>query len=208
MRRLYALLIALSLAAAPALAQTTVTLQQGLNGYAGTADTRLQNEDGQEGAATTFAIINESSTSMAIRFAIFQSEGGPVPNGATIHSAALSLYKYDGPGSSFKASRFLKSWTEPGAKWSVTGTTDSWGQAGAMSAGVDYVEQLRRSIHRRREPGLVDIDVTAGVQAFAAGSPNKGWNVADNSGTNGGTPRYFRSRTTHAGRAAAAQRHL
>jgi hypothetical protein len=194
-RRLRALIGVVSVAiCAPVLAQTTVTLQQGLNGYAGTADTRLMNQDSQEGAAGSFAIINESSTSMAVRFAIFAAEGGPVPNGATIHSATLSLYKYDGPGSSFKASRFLKSWTETGAKWSATGTTDSWGQDGAMSIGADYLSGADGQSTVGASPGWLNIDVTAGVQAFAAGFANRGWKVADNSGTNGGTPRYFRSR--------------
>ena len=178
----------------PAFAQTTVTLQQGLNGYPGTADTRLMNEDALEGGATSFAIINESSTSMAVRFAIFAAEGGPVPNGATIHSATLSLYKYDGPGSSFKASRFLKSWSESGAKWTATGTADNWGAAGAMSADVDYINAFEGQATVGASPAWLSIDVTAGVQAFAGGFPNNGWKVADNSGTNGGTPRYFRSR--------------
>src|SRR3954469_2999322 len=91
------------LAAPAALAQTTVTLQQDVNAYTGTTDTRLINNGVQEGSRTVYELINESSTSLAIRFAIFQSEGGPVPNGATINSATLSLYKYHGPASSFKA---------------------------------------------------------------------------------------------------------
>jgi hypothetical protein len=189
------LLLAVLLAACGVtLAQTTVTLQQGLNGYAGTADTRLMNEDSLDGGASSFAIINESSTSMAVRFKIFEAEGGPVPNGATIHSASLSLYKYDGPGSSFKASRFLKSWTEAGARWSSTGTTPGWDQAGAMSAGGDYRAAFDGESTVGASPGWLTLNVTDGVKAFAAGSANNGWKVADNSGTNGGTPRYFRSR--------------
>ena len=202
------LLLVLSLLlAGSALAQTTVTLMQGLNGYAGTADTRLINSGAQEGSATTYGLINESSTSLAIRFAIFQSEGGPVPNGATITSATLSMYKSSGPASQFKASRLLKNWTEMGATWSVTGTGASWTTAGAMSAGNDYLATPdgQASIGDASVDGCttsgpfpeacwLHINVTSGVQAFASGTPNFGWKVADSSGVNGGTPRTFNSR--------------
>ncbi|MFL6623499.1 MAG: Ig-like domain-containing protein [Sulfurifustis sp.] len=190
-----------------ALAQTTVILMDGQNGYAGTTDTRLINTDVNEGTRPIYELINETSTSLAIRFAIFQSEGGPVPNDATIDSATLSLYKYHGPASSFKASRFLKNWTESGARWSVTGTGASWGSAGALSAGNDYLATPdgQATVGDATVDGCettsnwpaacwLNIDVTAGVRAFRAGTLNYGWKVADNSGMNGGTPREFNSR--------------
>src|SRR4030095_12608129 len=94
------LLLALALfgPGAPALAQTTVTLQQGLNNYSGTAATRVMNEDALEGGPPSFAIINESSTSMAVRFAIFAAEGGPVPNGSTSNPGTPPLSPAHSPG--------------------------------------------------------------------------------------------------------------
>jgi PKD repeat protein len=174
-----------------ALAQTTVTLQQGLNGYTGTSDTRLGNQGQQEGSATTFALIQESSTSFAIRFAIFQSEGGPVPDGATINSATLSFYKFSGPASTLKVSRFLKNWTEMGATWTVTGTGQNWTTAGAMSAGNDYLAAADGQASIPAEAAWLDINVTSGVQAFASGTANFGWKLADIGGQIGGTPRNF-----------------
>jgi hypothetical protein len=61
-----------------------------------------------------------------LRFAIFQSEGGPVPNGATIISATLSLYKWNGPDMVVKASRLLKSWNESQVTWFHTATGVTW----------------------------------------------------------------------------------
>ncbi len=51
-----------------------------------------------------------------IRFAVFQSEGGPVPNGATIQSATLQLYKqyYD---DTVRLNALLKPWVENQATW-------------------------------------------------------------------------------------------
>ena len=185
----------------------TVTLMDGLNSYGGTTDTRLINmASPNEGTATTFAIIDENATALAVRFKIFQAEGGPVPNGATITSATLAVYKFDGPASSFKASRFLKDWNES-ADWNVTGAGQSWTTAGARSAGNDYLATPdgTDTIGNADTDGCqvssnwpavcwLTFDVTSGVQAFAANpTTNFGWKIADTSGTSGGTPRYFNS---------------
>src|SRR4051812_31216684 len=82
---------------AAALAQT-VTMQGGINGYGGAADAGLNCcGDTPMGGANDMEIRNETSDAMVLRFAIFQSEGGPVPNGVAITSATLSVYKYAGP---------------------------------------------------------------------------------------------------------------
>src|SRR5437660_6181781 len=117
------------LPASPALAQTTVTLQQGLNGYASTADTRITNGGGVALGTDPccLALTNATIDGVLVRFAIFASEGGPVPNGSTISSATLSVYRYRGPGSQgISASRLLKDWTETGATRTATGTGASW----------------------------------------------------------------------------------
>jgi hypothetical protein len=195
-----------------AFAQSTVTLQDsltipGFGTYGGTTDTRIASGSGNEGSWNAFALIEEASTSFIIRFNIFAAEGGPVPNGATINSAMLSFYKFDGPASSFKASRLLKNWTEMGATWTVTGTGASWTTAGAMSAGNDYLstpdgqapiaDAAANGCMSAPYPAAcwLNIDVTSGVQAFASGSAtNYGWKLADTSGQIGGTPRNFNTR--------------
>ena len=107
----------------PALAQTTVTLIQGQNGYAGTTDAKIaccSYADANFGAGTFYALIPDDSTSLLIRFAIFQSEGGPVPNGASVTSATLSFYKYWGPATVFKVNRVLRNWNQSSVTWNTT----------------------------------------------------------------------------------------
>ena len=71
----------------------TVTLQDGVSGYAGTRDTFLSSSNINGNYGTAQSLLEGNGYTYLFRFAIFQSEGGPVPNGATIVSATLSLYK-------------------------------------------------------------------------------------------------------------------
>jgi len=75
-----------------AFAQTTVTLQNGLNSYTGTTDDWILYSSGanlNQGTISDLDIRNTNTDRAVIRFAIFAAEGGPVPNGATITSATL-----------------------------------------------------------------------------------------------------------------------
>src|SRR4051812_12804953 len=136
-----ALLGLCSLFAGSALAQTTVTLQQGLNSYAGAVDNWIVGgtaADSNHGAGNDVEMRATSDYGL-YRFNIFQSEGGPVPTGATITSATFSIYKAFGPDAVFKASRLLKPWTEMGSTWNVTGTGAAWATPGAQGPGTDIL---------------------------------------------------------------------
>src|SRR4029453_13288308 len=88
-----------------AFAQTTVTLQQGLNSYSGASDSWILWSSGantNKGSAVELDARTETTDSAMARFKIFASEGGPVPDGVTITSATLSLYKFWGPDAVFK----------------------------------------------------------------------------------------------------------
>ena len=101
---------------------TTATLQQGLNSYAGATDNWIVAYSGADinrGADVDIAIRDVTDYGI-VRFNIFAAEGGPVPNGVTITSATLSMYKAFGPDAVFKASRVLKPWTEMGSTWNST----------------------------------------------------------------------------------------
>src|SRR4051812_42063820 len=183
--------LALVSLAAGAPAQTTnVTLQQALNGYSGAADNWIiaySGADINKGSAVEVDMRANSDYGL-LRFAIFQAEGGPVPNGATINSATLSLYKAYGPDAVFKASRLLKNWTETGSTWNTTGTGVAWSTPGAQGPGTDVLGapdgqgSAPDSAANNCADGIgheicwLNIDVTAGVQAFASGSAqNFGW---------------------------------
>src|SRR3954468_16100478 len=130
--------LALSMALlSPAHAQTTTVLQRIPNGYQGSMDAKIASSapNTNKGAETTSSLIAAPNTDLLVRFAIFQSEGGPVPNNASIISATLSLYKTWGPDAVFKANRVLKSWTELGATWNSTGS-QSWSTPGLGTGDI------------------------------------------------------------------------
>ena len=182
--------VLLLLIASSAFAQTTVTLQYGANNYTGTMDDWINAFSGADinrGTNTDLDIRSADTDRALIRFAIFVSEGGPVPNGATITSATLSLYEYSGPDGVFQATRLLRNWTETGATWNTTGTGTAWTVAGAGGAGTDVMSSAdgQGSIANATTnncgsapfPAVcwLNIDVTAGVQAFSSGTANFGW---------------------------------
>ncbi len=96
---------------------TTSVLQRGLTGYAGVSDTYLDRylPTTVRGALDAL-LLDPVNYNSLLRFAIYQSEGGPVPNGAVIQSATLALYKgyYD---DTLQLNALLKPWVEGEATW-------------------------------------------------------------------------------------------
>jgi hypothetical protein len=124
---------------------TTVVLQRGLLGYAGVTDTFLDNylPTTVRGAMNPL-YVDGTTYRPLLRFAIFQSEGGPVPNGATIQSAKLELYKqyYD---YTLRLNALLKPWVESQATWMLSQTGVAWSVAGAAgSAPILTPRSMRR----------------------------------------------------------------
>jgi len=208
-RRMIALSVASFLVTTGAVAQTTVTLQQGLNTYTGAADDWINGGSGATINRGSSVEVDMRATSDygLFRFSIFQSEGGPVPNGANINSATLSLYKAFGPDAVFKASRLLKSWTEMGATWNSTGTGASWSTPGAQGAGTDVLGtadgqgSAPDSAANNCADGIghppcwLNIDVTTGVRAFGSGaSQNFGWLIQQVSSSGEFTYKDFNSK--------------
>src|SRR4051812_2142384 len=130
--------IALSIALLPlaTVAQTTVTLQQGAS-YSGAADNWIICCDGAATNRGADVEVDMRSTSDygLFHFNVFQSEGGPVPNGATINSATLSLYKSFGVDVVMRAQRVTKPWSETGSTWNSTGTV-LWAAPGGDVLGT------------------------------------------------------------------------
>ena len=184
--------IAVSVGAGPA--TSTVTLQRGLNGYSGTADVTLSSYQYQDvrnwGTRPDFREFWGYYTNL-IKFRIFQSEGGPVPNGAKIQSATLSIYHelYDYV---YELRPMLKPWGEATATWlGPTGGTSAWTSAGASAAGSDYGNVADATVAAPWNAGFIAFDVTSRLQAISSGGANNGWRLLGVSGTN--QLRYFRS---------------
>src|SRR5438094_5160680 len=192
--------------ASSAHAQTTTVLQRGLNGYTASMDAKIASStpNTNKGAELDSAIIVDTSTSLLVRFAIFQSEGGSIPNNASIMSATLSLYKDWGPDAVFKANRVLKSWTELGVTWNWT-SAQSWTTPGVCSGDILATADGQASVAAQPpiqgtqcdvDSGWPDIcwlniDVTSGVLAFQSGTANNGWKLSYVSGSNDSSPKDF-----------------
>ncbi|WP_460537749.1 Ig-like domain-containing protein, partial [Chitinimonas naiadis] len=148
----------------------TVNLQDDGSSYTGTRDVYLSSwaKDGNYGSNTALQEGNEYRD--LLRFAIFQSEGGPVPDGAVIQSATLSLYKTSYYDYVYRAHRLLKDWLETQATWNVARSGVPWATASAAGAGTDYVATADGQGSAGWNPGWMTIDVTVGVQSMAQAS--------------------------------------
>ena len=169
---------------------TTVTLQRGLNGYVGASDTFL---DGTAPSvvrgATSPLNLDPTSYNPLLRFAIYQSEGGPVPNGAVLQSATLQMYKqfYD---DGIQINALLKPWVENQSTWMIAQAGSSWSVGGAAGAGSDYATTPDDSLIPSFNPGWVSFDVTDRVQQWSSNSTtNFGWRLMQT--TPGGNTKTF-----------------
>ena len=175
----------------PVATGTTVVLQRGLNAYAGASDTFLDNNlrtTVRGGLASLY--LDPVNYNPLIRFAIFQSEGGPVPNGAVIQSATLALYKqyYN---DTLRLNALLKPWVEGQATWTVSQTGVPWTVGGAAGAGTDYSTTTDALVTPNWNPGWVTFDVTPRVQQWSSSGANYGWRMAQT--TTGSNSKVFNS---------------
>jgi len=171
-------------------AGATVTLQDGLNGYTGTRDAYLSSFYPSSNQGTGTDLLESASYADLVRFAIFQSEGGPVPNGATIVSATLSLYKSSYYDYTYQVARMLRNWDEVQVTWNVWRTGQPWSVAGATGAGTDYASVPDATVAAGWTPQWMTANVTTGVQAMSVGQPNNGWRLVRVSG-NGNEKRFW-----------------
>jgi len=169
----------------------TVTLQDGSGGYGQTRDTYLSVYAPDLAFGGTTSLQDQASNySNLIRFAIFQSEGGPVPDGAVIQSATLSLYKFSYYNMTYGLNRMLVDWSESGATWNQREAGLPWSVAGANGSGVDYAAAADAQGSAAWSPGWVNFDVTAAVEQMSQGSPNYGWRLIGLSGNTTNIKRF------------------
>lgn len=169
-RKILPALLLLPALVAGALAQTTVVFRQGLNGYAGTTDTMLQ-----QGAPTTAAgsgptmdvVGGTAARQSLVKFAnIIGTATNQIPPNAQILSATLELSVWTA-GSGIAVHRMNKAWTET-ATWNSMGNGLQIGDEEAHWSAVDTKTNLPR--------GLATFDVATTVQEWAnAAEVNEGW---------------------------------
>jgi hypothetical protein len=190
------------------------TLIQTPGGYSGTWDTTIQSAFPSQNYGTQQSILLKSepknTRSALVRFSIFHNEGGPIPDGAVIQSAFLSLYKLAGPRAQFNASRLKRSWQPLQATWDHAATGTLWGMSGALNTDTDVfgtpdggasvgdavADGCMNPVLPEPASCWLHIDVLTGVQAFAADPAdrrNYGWRVAIVGGGDLSQAREFKS---------------
>ena len=158
--------------------EQTVTLQRGLNGYAGVADAYMYEYHNTVNFGAAQFLQDKATVTRfrsLVRFAIFQSEGGPVPDGATITAATLSLYKYGYYDTTYQLRPVLTNWLEGEVSWNQSRQGVPWSSPGATGMGADIAASSDGTGSTLWDPGWVVLDVTGGVQAIAGGRSNRGW---------------------------------
>lgn len=205
MHKFLPLIAALGLAV-PAHAATTLTFQEGVNGYTGTQDTMIRSNETASGSAQTsngdsrglnfgsvdFISVDGDDGSPGskpnqglIRFDnLFGNGAGQIKASDTILSASLKLQAFD-EGSGMTVHDMLINWNESTVTWnSVT--------SGIQTNNAEASSTLLASFGANNSSANVAIselaiDLTASLQAMQSGAlPGYGWVLMPfASGTNG-----------------------
>ncbi|HXJ58570.1 MAG TPA: alkaline phosphatase family protein [Verrucomicrobiae bacterium] len=175
----------------------TLMLRQGLSGYTATQDTLLsaENPTNNSGASPDLVADLDTSSTLAgaqeaqvlIRFdSIFGSSVNQLPANAVIHSAKLLLYTpknsttndFDS-NDTFRCHRMIMPWND-NATWNGLGN-------GVSADNVEAAATASFSVVPVVDGGPAILDVTADLELFKAGTPNRGWLIrASSSGTGDG----------------------
>lgn len=176
-----------------------VTFQQSVGGYTSCHDTWI--DDGVGDNSTSGQVLVDLSGDAwnrhgLIRFGqVFMSEGGPIPDGARIYSAILTV-KASTSGSGWMFFRMKQSWQDTDT-WHTDGSPT---KDGVIEADVEYVGDTGTGVPRTgysnvdaivqpiNPAGKVfEIDVIASVRAWSDGTtPKYGWVVHSYAQANSG----------------------
>lgn len=124
-----------------------------------------------------------------IKFNIFASEGGPVPDNATIEMAALHLYKSE-YSNLLALHAMMKPWKEREATWLRASNNLFWDSPGAAGSGSDYYATADAVINTDWNAGWASFNISERLKAFAEGEPNYGWRLVYLSGNVNGLIRF------------------
>ena len=160
-----------------------MSLQDGVNGYASTTDTYVTSSSGASNYDEAVRVWTDSDgvVESLISFGnIFGNGANQIALGSTITSATLTIYTSDitwSDGNGPNAHRMLQSWDDGAVTWnSLSGGITLGTQAQTVAddtSGLDFIPLL----------GSADLNVTASLQAWSAGTTNNGWALIG-SGTN------------------------
>jgi hypothetical protein len=152
---------------------TTVTFQQGVNGYTGTLDTMIQQATPTTAYGTSTKLSTDTGTNANVQTlltfdGLFGTGLGQIPLGATITSATLTLQTTNGSAQGASLHRMVTNWMGV-----PTWTWDSFNN-GIQFDGTEAVAAADVSTGAVGV-GSRDLDVTKSLQAWSDGASNYGW---------------------------------
>jgi len=180
----------------PSTPPTTLTLQQGLNGYTGTTDALIDwwAQTTNYGNEPTFNIRggNYDYGRQDIHSALVKFDLSPLPAGASVNSARLEIYltARSNAGSAYISPyQVIRLWTESGATWKKADGTADWLLTGCNGIPSDRLGDASAIV--QPPPSITNVwvpmDVTAIVRNWAANSQsNKGFLLRDEGGNSVG----------------------
>lgn len=166
---------------------TVASFRQGVDGYTGTKDTRIGEDNPNADASQNVTVFVDGEANageadqvqVLMRFDdIIGSGPGQIPVGATIHAAILqfSSLSNNAPGDGGRFFSLLKPWDE-------TTTWTFWGGRGVVPDGVDALTAPTATAGTAdRDPnvpgGYFNFEVTTDVQDWVNNArPNYGWAI-------------------------------
>ena len=185
-----ALVLAL-IAAGQAQANNVLTFQNGVNGYAGTADTTLLSSDpdgvhGSDEEVSIDASDGGSPNHVLLRFDnLFGNGAGQIKAGESIVNAKLTV-EITSAGSGILFHDMLMPWNEAAATWNNMG--DGIQANGIEASATPFLSVGDNNGGGNISSGILELDVTASLQDAQAGNvPGHGWALLPfmPNGTNG-----------------------
>jgi len=158
----------------PSATATTVTLQQGAGGYAGSADTCLY----QYAATSNYCAADSMKVGYKQQYAgLIQFDVSAIPVGSVIELATLQVYVsgWSGTNITFGAYVIVRAPVMCQATWNVAQTGENWGLPGANDTATDRHAVADSSVTTSGTLKWYSLDLTAAVHGWVDSSPsNKG----------------------------------
>lgn len=153
---------------------TTITLQQGLDGYDGTLDAALVRDSAQPTGQTDTLPLAWRSAGVDEARPIVSFDVTSIPTTATVSSAVLDLTVVltDSQPMTVSVHPLLRLWDEANASWPEAFAGAPWEQPGAGALGIDRGPALEPVLTWHGSHSGLSIDVTTLVQQWVANPVN------------------------------------
>lgn len=162
----------------------TASFQDGVNAYAGTSDTYIEqnNPTTNRGSAATCHADGDDGgggdKSCLIRWNV-----SSIPAGSTVLSASITLQAVDATSNTYTIYAVNRSWTEAEATWQRATSATSWASPGVF--GSDRGAAIGSLTGSGSRTVVLNQAGIAAVQAWVNGGTNAGVLIASSSATNG-----------------------